>query len=368
MSTPMPARPLALPQRPWLRRYTKLVVLSTLALIFIGGLVTSFGAGLAVPDWPTTYGENMFTYPIEKWQGGILYEHGHRLFASLVGLLIIVLAFWQLFADRRGAVRVLGFVALLLVVAQGVLGGVSVLMRMQWATPEPVWFATLVFHGVLAQSFLVLTVVLAYLQSREHRARLENPEPPAPPGVRRWAVAVAALIFLQLIVGASMRHRGAGLALMDFPTSAGYIVPPFTETMLARANEMRQAYAAQQGIDFMEVTMGQVAIHFAHRFMGLVVALAALVLTVKALRPAATSARLKAGVWLLAALVLVQFSLGAAAVLAHKEPILTSVHVVVGAATLAASVLVVLRAFPIGARQAEAAAGSGAALKTASAS
>jgi cytochrome c oxidase assembly protein subunit 15 len=359
--------PVASRPHPWLRRYTKLVVLSTLVLIFIGGLVTSHGAGLAVPDWPTTYGQNMFTYPLEKWQGGILYEHGHRLFASFVGFLVIGLAAWQ-FVDRRGTVRSLGLVALALVVLQGVLGGVSVLMRLKWGTPEPVWFATLVFHGVLAQSFLVLTVVLAYLQSKEHRARLGEPQAAADRSLAPWALAVTALVFLQLIVAAAMRHRGAGLALMDFPTSGGYIIPPFNDTMLAHVNDMRRAYAAEAGIDFMAVSMGQIAIHFAHRAMAVVITLAVAALGVLAMRRAGVSPRLKRGALLLAALVVVQFSLGAASVLAHKEPFLTSVHVVVGAATLAASVLVVLRALPVGARHAAVETVPGASLETVSAS
>lgn len=346
MSMPTTEAP-GMHSRPWLRRYTKLLVLSTLMLIFIGGLVTSHGAGLAVPDWPTTYGENMFTYPIAKWQGGILYEHGHRLFASFVGFLVIGLAFWQL-VDRRTTVRTLGFLALALVVAQGVLGGVSVLMRLQWATPEPVWFATLVFHGVLAQSFLALTVVLAYLQSEEYRSRLASPEPAAPPTVRRWALAVMALIFIQLVVGASMRHRGAGLALMDFPTSAGYVIPPFTQTMLEGANHMRQAYAEQAGISFAEITMGQIVIHFAHRLMGVIVAAATFVLAYKALKAQEGRPLLAWGAMVLAGLIVLQFTLGAIAVLSVKEPFLTSVHVVVGAATLAMSVLVVLRSRPVG--------------------
>ncbi|MDX9972677.1 MAG: COX15/CtaA family protein [FCB group bacterium] len=348
MSTTVPAA--ALRPHPWLRRFTKFVVLSTLALIFIGGLVTSHGAGLAVPDWPTTYGENMFTYPLEKWQGGILYEHGHRLFASFVGMLIIVLTFWQ-FVDKRSVVRGLGFVALALVILQGVLGGVSVLMRLQWATPEPIWFATLVLHGVLAQSFLALTVVLAYLQSKEYAARIGEPEAPADHALAPWAIAVAALVSLQLIIAAAMRHRGAGLALMDFPTSGGYLIPTFSDAMLANVNEMRRAYAAQMGIDFMEVTMGQVLIHFAHRFMAFVITIAVATLAVKTLRRAGASRRLVRGVLLLAGFVVVQFCLGVAAFWMHKEPVVTSIHVVVGAATLATSVLVVLRALPVRARR-----------------
>src|SRR4051794_41265014 len=78
----------------WLHRYAVLTALSTVVLIGIGGLVTSHGVGMAVPDWPTTYGYNMFFFPISQWVGGIFYEHTHRLVASVVGLLVVALTRW----------------------------------------------------------------------------------------------------------------------------------------------------------------------------------------------------------------------------------------------------------------------------------
>jgi cytochrome c oxidase assembly protein subunit 15 len=346
----------AMPSRPWLRRFAKLLTASTLALIFIGGLVTSHGAGLAVPDWPTTYGQNMFTYPISEWTGGILYEHGHRLFASLVGALTIILALWLLLADRRLWVKLLGSTAVLLVIAQGVLGGVSVLMRLQWGTPEPVWFATLVFHAVLAQSFLILTIVLAYAWSEERRRRVALGDPGAGAPFTRWTVAITGLVFLQLIVAAAMRHRGAGIALMDFPTSAGYIIPPFNDAMLKAANAMRQAAVDKDPyLAFAEVTMGQIVIHFLHRLMAFIIAGAVAFLTYKAYKTQRANRPVLRGTYLLAGLVVVQFSLGVAAVLTLKEPITTSIHVVVGAATLGACALLVLRSLPVRLREPESA-------------
>src|SRR5438067_3798851 len=110
-----------------LHRFTKLVVASTVLLLLAGSLVTSTGSGLSVPDWPTTYGWNMFTFPPSKWVGGILYEHGHRLIASTVGFLTIVLAAWLWIADRRRWMKRLGLAALGAVILQGVLGGLTVL-------------------------------------------------------------------------------------------------------------------------------------------------------------------------------------------------------------------------------------------------
>src|SRR5688572_2826425 len=119
------------------------VAASTAVLIFAGGLVTSTGSGLSVPDWPTTYGWNMFTFPLDKWVGGIYYEHTHRLIATVVGFLIVVLTVWLWRAEPRAWVRRLGYVALAAVVTQGILGGITVL----WFLPAPVSIA----HAGLAQ-------------------------------------------------------------------------------------------------------------------------------------------------------------------------------------------------------------------------
>ena len=88
-------------ERVWLRRYTKLVAVTTLCLIFLGGQVKSHEAGLAVPDWPTTYGQNMFLYPVSQWVGNIFHEHFHRVFAAGVGVLCIGLAVWMAAIERR---------------------------------------------------------------------------------------------------------------------------------------------------------------------------------------------------------------------------------------------------------------------------
>src|SRR5437660_10717349 len=106
-----------------LHRFATLVAVCTVFLVLAGSLVTSTNSGLSVPDWPTTYGWNMFTFPPSKWVGGILYEHGHRLIASTVGLLTIVLAAWLWIADPRRWMKRLGLAALGAVILQGVLGG-----------------------------------------------------------------------------------------------------------------------------------------------------------------------------------------------------------------------------------------------------
>src|SRR5258706_14521200 len=111
--------------------FAVLTAFVTFLLIGLGGLVTSHGVGMSVPDWPNTYGYNMFTFPISKWVGGIFYEHTHRLLASAVGLLTTILAVWLWLADSRKWMRWLGVAAFLGVIAQGVLGGLRVNMHME---------------------------------------------------------------------------------------------------------------------------------------------------------------------------------------------------------------------------------------------
>src|SRR5215831_16766054 len=141
-----------------LNLFSRVVAFSTLILIFAGGLVTSTGSGLSVPDWPNTYGWFMFAFPLDKMVGGIFYEHGHRLIASTVGVFIVILAAWLWRAEPRPWVRRLGFIALGAVIAQGVLGGITVL----WYLPASISIA----HASLAQIVFCLTVSIAVFTSR----------------------------------------------------------------------------------------------------------------------------------------------------------------------------------------------------------
>src|SRR5437588_10941691 len=127
----------------------------TFLLLLAGGLVTSNAAGLSVPDWPTSFGS---LYRIPPMVGGVKFEHGHRMLAELVGLLTIVLASWIQRSDRRRWMRVLGWIALASVIVPGVLGGLTVKFFLPW------WLSSL--HALVAQTFFVLTVCLAYFTSR----------------------------------------------------------------------------------------------------------------------------------------------------------------------------------------------------------
>lgn len=187
---------------PWPHRIAVALACATFPLLFVGGLVTSKGAGLAVPDWPTTFGYNMFLYPWSRMVGGIFYEHSHRLFASLVGLLTIVLAvaFW--FREQRAWLRWLGVAALLLVVIQGVLGGLRVVL---------LEYLLAIVHAGIAQAFFALTVSLALFTSPDW-GRLPA-EAPLPDGgkVRRLCVMTTAIIYIQIALGAVLRHTGGYL-------------------------------------------------------------------------------------------------------------------------------------------------------------
>lgn len=190
------------PSSAWPHRLAVITAVATFPLLFIGGLVTSKGAGLAVPDWPTTFGYNMFLYPWSKMVGGIFYEHSHRLVASGVGLLTIALALSLWFQQPRRWLRWLGVLALTLVIVQGVLGGLRVVLLEHMLA---------IVHASLAQIFFALVVSLVLFTSAEWRE--EHAGAGFEDGGRlcRLAALTTALIYIQIVFGAVLRHTGARL-------------------------------------------------------------------------------------------------------------------------------------------------------------
>ncbi|MFQ5683168.1 MAG: heme A synthase [Candidatus Binatia bacterium] len=186
----------------WLHRVALLTACLTFPLLFIGGLVTSKGAGLAVPDWPTTFGYNMFLYPWSKMVGGILYEHSHRLIASAVGLLTMILAFvfWR-YGGRKWLCW-LGLLALVLVIIQGILGGLRVL----WVRE-----GLAVLHACIAQAFFALTVSLVFFTSQEWSEDRPKFHSNGAEYTRRLCILTTTMIFFQGVFGAVLRHRGTML-------------------------------------------------------------------------------------------------------------------------------------------------------------
>jgi cytochrome c oxidase assembly protein subunit 15 len=291
--------------------FSALVAASTAVLIFAGGLVTSTESGLSVPDWPTTYGYSMFTFPLSKMVGGIRYEHTHRLIASTVGFLIVVLAIWLWRSEPRAWVRRLGYVALGAVVTQGLLGGITVL----WYLPDPISIA----HASLAQIVFSLTMTIAVVTSPGWmRAYADHGPAPDDRILQRVAIVTAVIVYLQIIVGATMRHTGAGLAIPDFPLAFGQLVPPHWDA--------------------------KIAIHFAHRVGALIATTFVLATTGHVFYHHRSRQELVRPAILLLLLVATQVTLGAFTVLTRKDVLINSLHVVTGGSVLATAVVLALRA------------------------
>jgi cytochrome c oxidase assembly protein subunit 15 len=306
MTDPIPSTPRLL------RGFTKFVALSTLFLIYAGAMVTSTGSGLAVPDWPLSYG--MFMPPMVA---GIFYEHGHRVLAASVGLLTVIQAIWLYRSEPKRFVRRLGWVSVGAVIAQGLLGGLTVRLLL----PHSVSIG----HAGLAEIFLCLNVSIAFFTSESFR-RMRGAQVSDAPVALTTALVVA--VYVQILLGATMRHLGAGLAIPDFPTSLGRIIPPMLSTAIA--------------------------VNFAHRTGAALVSLLAIAVLIRVFRSGAAPLR-RAGIALVCVIAL-QIWLGAKVVwegtaanyhsLVGAEALhhasVTSFHVMTGALTLATSLVLAL--------------------------
>jgi cytochrome c oxidase assembly protein subunit 15 len=291
-----------------LHRFAQFTCASTLFLLFAGALVKSTGSGLAVPDWPLSYGQVM-----PPMVGGVFYEHGHRMVATFVGMLTTLLACWMVHSEPRTWVRRLGLVALAAVICQGLLGGLTVLLKL----PPEVSIA----HAGLAQVFFGLTIALSFFTAPSwQRAPALAAAVPAPVrAVRRLAIGTALLVYVQILLGALVRHYGAGLSIPDFPLANGRIIPV--------------------------IDSFYVGIHFAHRVGALLVTCAVVYLTVRVQR----SWRARTALWWCATLmqvaVAVQIALGAYVIWHERAVEMTSMHLVNGAVTWGLALSLVLIAF-----------------------
>jgi cytochrome c oxidase assembly protein subunit 15 len=386
---------------PWLHRFAVLLAVATLALVGLGGLVTSHGVGMAVPDWPNTYGYNMFFFPVSHWIGGIFYEHTHRLLASAVGLLTSVLALWLYGRNARpflrwtgvlltmlavaaclaapgrwadslvllgtglaglGAsfiwprrepsqawLRRLGLVAFLGVVLQGVLGGLRVVLFKDQIG---------IFHATLAQLFFVLTCALALFTSKwwqQESSKAETPRTselrnlqsdehtvlPSDFGFRssRLVVVTTFLILCQLILGATMRHQHAGLAIPDFPLAYGKLWPALDATSIAHYNQQRL-----EATSFNSITAAQVVLQMIHRMTALAIFVAVAGCawtTCRRLGRTNPLSKMALG-WVV--LLVSQGLLGAATIWSNKAADIATLHVVVGALSLALGAMMSLTA------------------------
>jgi cytochrome c oxidase assembly protein subunit 15 len=386
----------------WLFPYAILVASAALVLIAIGGLVTSHGVGMAVPDWPTSYGYNMFLFPVSKWVGGILYEHTHRLTASVVGLLVVVLTRWLAGRPSRLPLAIIGLAELAAGFALLRFGGawratghilsgiagVVLLAAVVWvknapaARPLPLlgWIAFVavqlqgllgglrvvllsdelgIFHAALAQLFFALLCVIALLV-RQGRARCpqraapgsetlvspgisERPaEDSAPSNPRRALstilLATTLLIFAQLVLGATMRHQHAGLAIPDFPLAYGKLWPATDPASVERYNQQRIETTALNPI-----TSAQILLQMSHRILALVILCSVASCAWVARRrfgPRDSLSKLTLG-WL--GMILLQALLGAATIWSNKAADIATLHVMIGALSLATGSLLSLQ-------------------------
>ncbi len=277
----------------WLARFAWLTVLATASLITVGAVVTTLDYGLAVPDWPTSFG----TFNPPGWwkMEGVNWEHGHRLLGATIGILVIILTLWIAVVYRKSRMLLLGVIALVAVIIQGVMGG----LRVTEVSTE-----LAIVHGTFAQLFFALLVFIAASLSRVS-ANAETV-----PAKNRGTLFIATWIFLgvtfsQTIVGAIMRHYKAGLAIPDFPLAMGRLIPPL-ETF-------------------------PIIIHYTHRVMALVVVAAAVWLFLVIKNNHRDQPALVIGVLTLKGLLLAQIALGASIVLTLRATVPTCAHVLLGA-------------------------------------
>ena len=208
------ARPAAARAYNWTGALAKVAATATFLLLGIGGLVTSHAAGLAVVDWPNSFGYNMFLYPLSRMTGGIYFEHAHRLFGSLVGITTLVLALHLQRSEARSWVRRAAWLAFAMVVVQGVLGGLRVTGRFTLSTsPTDVApsLALAVVHGVLGQLFFAVMVVLAVVTSTTWLSGRRPAERASAVADRQLSAIFIGVLVVQLVLGAVQRHVVEGL-------------------------------------------------------------------------------------------------------------------------------------------------------------
>src|SRR6266702_4527841 len=304
----------------WLNRFAWLTCVVTLLLICSGGMVTSKNVGLAVPDWPTTFGYNMFLFPLSKWVGGILFEHTHRLMGSAVGFLTIILAVWLWLREGRQWVRNLGVIALAGVILQGILGGLRVTMMKNEIG---------IFHACIALAFFGLLVLIALVTTNFWGAlgkqRIDSRKFAS---LQTLAIAVTIAIYVQLALGATMRHQHRDLAILDFPTANGAWIPDTSAAALAKINAWRDARALS------DVDAFQIWLQMAHRFLALIIAFAVLAFCLRIWRDARHVPTLRRLSILWLALLACQFTLGAWTIWSNKAADVATTHVAVGAVML----------------------------------
>jgi cytochrome c oxidase assembly protein subunit 15 len=200
--SPNPAEASPVPFRPWAHWVALGAALFTLPLLYVGGSVTTYRVGLAVPDWPTTFGINMFLFDMWNQPFGVRVEHSHRLYGAAVGLFTLILAGWLLFFEPRKWLKWLGVLAVATVIIQGVLGGMRV---------TQISTVLAAVHACVGQAFFALLVALCVFTGRSWQSPVE-PRSDGP-GVKLLGFAVLLLVPAQIVLGSWLRHFGTWPAL-----------------------------------------------------------------------------------------------------------------------------------------------------------
>jgi len=286
---------------------------------------------MSVPDWPTTYGYNMFLFPISKWVGGIFWEHLHRLVASSIGSMTVILAGWLWLKEERRWLRWLGLAAVIVVSAQGVLGGLRVTLYKDELG---------IFHATLAQMFFVLVSSIALFTSQwwvaeKPAALVRGDQFP----LRYFYLGAAVCILVQLALGSTMRHQHAGLAIPDFPTAYGSLWPDISGPAIERYNQTRIESVATNPI-----TAVQILLQMVHRILALVIIVMVASAWWMTRKQLGSQSRLTKISMLWFGLLCLQVVLGAATIWSHKSADVATAHVAVGALSLVTGSLLFLSA------------------------
>ena len=298
--------------QPWLFAFCVFALCWITALLYAGGFTTSIRAGMAFLDWPLSNG----SLNPEDWigQADMRAEHGHRLLGMIIGLLSLCLLVWTWLREERAWLRMLARVLVLVVVLQGVLGGARVRFDA---------LNTLAEHNLVAQSFAVvhacgamvvlgILVALTLASSRNWLERQAGLRKPVPTSIKRWGVSATIAIFLQILIGAIMRHADAGLAIAQFP--------------MARPGSLLPAYW----------NFG-VSIHFAHRVGAVIVTAVLLTYLIKLWNNRDTRKAFIIGIVTVMGLFCVQIYLGALTIWTVRNPYVATIHHLVGAFLLAST-------------------------------
>jgi cytochrome c oxidase assembly protein subunit 15 len=311
--------------------FAVLTAVATFLLLGVGGLVTSHEAGMSVPDWPTSFGYNMYALPIKFWRGGVFYEHTHRLFASVIGFLTIILTVWICLKDSRKWMKWFIVSALVLVSAQGAIGGLRVVLSEDQLG---------IVHGVIAQIFFIMMCAVALFTSPFWKRISENPKINIPQPLRTLVLATTVLIFLQLVLGATMRHQHAGLSINTFPSAYGRLWPETSPDAIARYNAERMEIT-----NINPITAFQVILQMIHRIVAFAILMGVALCAVQAWRKLGKSDALTMFALFWLGLISVQILLGAATIWTNKAADVATAHVMVGALSLVTGTLWCLIAF-----------------------